>query len=61
MQLAGDVNFEELGRSTGEFSAAQLKAVGVEAGMIALGEGASNLKLERFHSGIAEGKVIILS
>ncbi|KLO06985.1 26S proteasome subunit P45 [Schizopora paradoxa] len=54
MQLAGDVNFEELARSTDEFNAAQLKAVCVEAGMIALREGASKLNHEHFHSGIAE-------
>lgn len=60
MQLAGDVNFEELARSTDEFNAAQLKAVCVEAGMIALREGASKLNHEHFHSGIAEGNVIVL-
>jgi 26S proteasome regulatory subunit T5 len=31
-----DVNFEELARSTDDFNAAQLKAVCVEAGMLAL-------------------------
>ena len=31
-----DVNFEELARSTPDFNGAQLKAVCVEAGMIAL-------------------------
>jgi len=54
MQLTGDVNFEELARSTDEMNAAQLKAVCVEAGMIALREGASKLSHEHFHSGIAE-------
>lgn len=58
MTLAGDVNFEELARSTDEFNAAQLKAVCVEAGMIALREGASKLSHEHFHSGIAEGELI---
>lgn len=57
MQLTGDVNFEELARSTDEMNAAQLKAVCVEAGMIALREGASKLSHEHFHSGIAEGRV----
>lgn len=58
MTLAGDVNFEELARSTDEFNAAQLKAVCVEAGMIALREGASKLSHEHFHSGIAEGELV---
>ncbi|KAF8319708.1 26S proteasome subunit P45 [Clavulina sp. PMI_390] len=54
MTLAPGVNFEELARSTDEFNGAQLKAVCVEAGMIALREGASKLNHEHFHSGIAE-------
>ncbi|KAL5524268.1 RPT5 [Sanghuangporus sanghuang] len=54
MTLRDDVNFEELARSTDEFNAAQLKAVCVEAGMIALREGASIISHEHFHSGIAE-------
>ena len=49
------VNFDELARSTDEFNGAQLKAVCVEAGMIALREGASQLNHEHFHQGIAEG------
>ena len=49
------MNFEELARSTDEFNGAQLKAVCVEAGMIALREGASRLGHEHFLSGIAEG------
>ena len=49
------VNFEEVARSTDEFNGAQLKAVCVEAGMIALREGASQLNHEHFHQGIAEG------
>lgn len=36
MNVSPDVNFEELGRSTDDFNAAQLKAVCVEAGMLAL-------------------------
>ncbi|KAI0076297.1 26S proteasome subunit P45 [Panus rudis PR-1116 ss-1] len=54
MTVAPDVNYEELARSTDEFNAAQLKAVCVEAGMIALREGASKLSHEHFLSGIAE-------
>ena len=54
MAVSGDVNFEELARSTDEFNGAQLKAVCVEAGMIALREGATMLSHEHFLSGIAE-------
>lgn len=55
MTVGPDVNYEELARSTDEFNAAQLKAVCVEAGMIALREGATKLGHEHFLSGIAEG------
>lgn len=55
MTLAPGVNFEELARSTDEFNGAQLKAVCVEAGMIALREGATKLNHEHYLSGIAEG------
>ena len=55
MTVGPDVNFEELSRSTDEFNGAQLKAVCVEAGMIALREGATKLSHEHFLSGIAEG------
>ncbi|KAI0345988.1 26S proteasome subunit P45 [Trametopsis cervina] len=54
MAVSADVNFEELARSTDEFNGAQLKAVCVEAGMIALREGATKLGHEHFLSGIAE-------
>jgi len=54
MTVGTDVNFEELARSTDEFNAAQLKATCVEAGMIALREGATKLGHEHFLSGIAE-------
>ncbi|KAG8907712.1 26S proteasome regulatory subunit 6A [Tulasnella sp. 403] len=54
MTLAQGVNFQELARSTDEFNGAQLKAVCVEAGMIALREGASKLNHEHYLSGIAE-------
>eukprot|EP00382_Lankesteria_abbotti_P002990 CAMPEP_0113849714 /NCGR_PEP_ID=MMETSP0372-20130328/3334_1 /TAXON_ID=340204 /ORGANISM="Lankesteria abbotti" /LENGTH=336 /DNA_ID=CAMNT_0000819635 /DNA_START=36 /DNA_END=1042 /DNA_ORIENTATION=+ /assembly_acc=CAM_ASM_000359 len=37
----GDVNFQELSRSTDDFNGAQLKAVCVEAGMVALRRGAT--------------------
>ncbi|KAG9078127.1 26S proteasome regulatory subunit 6A [Ceratobasidium sp. UAMH 11750] len=54
MNVGPGVNYEELARSTDEFNGAQLKAVCVEAGMIALREGATKLGHEHFHSGIAE-------
>lgn len=58
LKLAPDnVNFGELARSTDEFNAAQLKAVCVEAGMIGLREGATELTHEHFLSGIAEGEL----
>lgn len=58
MTVGDDVNFEEIARSTDEFNGAQLKAVCVEAGMIALREGATKLHHEHFHAGIAEGKLL---
>ncbi|TEB22758.1 26S proteasome subunit P45 [Coprinellus micaceus] len=54
MTCSPDVNYEELARSTDEFNGAQLKATCVEAGMIALREGATRLSHEHFLSGIAE-------
>ncbi|PPQ92831.1 hypothetical protein CVT25_004319 [Psilocybe cyanescens] len=48
------INYNELARSTDEFNAAQLKAVCVEAGMIGLREGATELTHEHFLSGISE-------
>jgi SpoVK/Ycf46/Vps4 family AAA+-type ATPase len=55
MTVEPGVNYPEIARSTDEFNGAQLKAVCVEAGMIALREGASKLSHEHFLSGIAEG------
>ena len=47
-----DVNFEELSRSTEEFNGAQLKAVCVEAGMVALRRDAKQLRHEDYVEGI---------
>eukprot|EP00744_Colponema_vietnamica_P000830 GILI01001440.1.p1 GENE.GILI01001440.1~~GILI01001440.1.p1 ORF type:complete len:432 (+),score=147.56 GILI01001440.1:142-1437(+) len=47
------VNFEELARSTEDFNGAQLKAVCVEAGMVALRRGGTVLKHNDFMEGIA--------
>jgi len=48
-----NVNFEELARCTVDFNGAQLKAVCVEAGMIALRRNATEIKHEDFMEGIA--------
>jgi len=49
-----DVNFEELARTTQDFNGAQLKAVCVEAGMVALRRGATMLRHEDFVEGISQ-------
>eukprot|EP01069_Polyplicarium_translucidae_P000127 Polyplicarium_translucidae@DN1070_c0_g1_i1.p1 len=48
-----DVSYQELARSTDDFNGAQLKAVCVEAGMVALRRGATELGHEDFVEGIA--------
>ncbi|GMK55371.1 hypothetical protein CspeluHIS016_0204270 [Cutaneotrichosporon spelunceum] len=48
------VNFEELARSTEDMNGAQLKAVCVEAGMLALRQNATQLSHEHFIGGILE-------
>lgn len=45
MNVHPDVNFEELARSTDDFNGAQLKAVCVEAGMLALRRDATEVYL----------------
>ena len=45
MNVNPDVNFEELARSTDDFNGAQLKAVCVEAGMLALRRDATEVCL----------------
>eukprot|EP00727_Mastigamoeba_balamuthi_P006212 m51a1_g221 putative 26s protease regulatory subunit 6a (436) ;mRNA; r:45636-47467 len=54
MNTHSNVNFEELARMTPDFNGAQLKAVCVEAGMIALRREADTLMHEDFVEGIAE-------
>ncbi|QPG76336.1 26S proteasome regulatory subunit 6A [Brettanomyces nanus] len=54
MSVDDNVNWQELARSTDEFNGAQLKAVTVEAGMIALRTGQSVVKHEDFIEGISE-------
>lgn len=48
MHVDPSVNYEELARSTDEFNCAQLRAVAVEAGMVALREGATIIGHEHF-------------
>ena len=48
------VNFQELARCTEDFNGAQLKAVCVEAGMIALRREASTIQHEDFMEGISQ-------
>jgi len=50
----GGVNWAELARSTDEFGGAQLKAVCVEAGMIALRMGKSKISHEHYVDAVAE-------
>lgn len=52
MNVSSDANFEELGASTDDFNAAMLKAVCVEAGMLALRRDATEVTHEDFVEGI---------
>jgi len=52
MNVNSEVNFEELGRCTDDFNGAQLKAVCVEAGMLALRREATEIHHEDFIEGI---------
>jgi 26S proteasome regulatory subunit T5 len=54
MNVSPDVNFDELGRSTDDFNAAQLKAVCVEAGMLALRRDGTIINHEDFNEAILE-------
>ncbi|CAM8927029.1 hypothetical protein QQ045_023145 [Rhodiola kirilowii] len=54
MNVNPDVNFEELARSTDDFNGAQLKAVCVEAGMLALRRDATEVMHEDFNEGIIQ-------
>uniref|UniRef100_A0A7S0Z5Z3 AAA+ ATPase domain-containing protein n=1 Tax=Hemiselmis tepida TaxID=464990 RepID=A0A7S0Z5Z3_9CRYP len=54
MNVSDSVNFEELARCTDDFNGAQLKAVAVEAGMVALRRGATELTHEDYVEGITE-------
>merc|ERR1712137_782248 len=52
MKTSPDINFDELSRCTQDFNGAQLKAVCVEAGMLALRRNAKELQHEDFVEGI---------
>ena len=54
MNVSPDVNFDELGRSTDDFNAAQLKAVCVEAGMLALRRDGTIVNHEDFNEAVLE-------
>jgi len=54
MNVNPEVNFEELARGTEDFNGAQLKAVCVEAGMLALRRDAVEVQHEDFNEGIVQ-------
>jgi len=54
MNCSAEVNFEELARCTDDFNGAQLKAVCVEAGMIALRRDSTQINHEDFMDGITQ-------
>ncbi|KAF9164124.1 TATA-box-binding protein 1 [Actinomortierella ambigua] len=54
MNVSEDVNWAELARSCDEFNGAQCKAICVEAGMLALRRGGTQLSHDDFLQGIAE-------
>merc|ERR1719162_863727 len=54
MNVSSDVNFDELAKCTDDFNGAQLKAVAVEAGMLALRREATQLGHEDFMEGIIQ-------
>ncbi|KAL2153433.1 hypothetical protein VTH82DRAFT_4588 [Thermothelomyces myriococcoides] len=54
MKVDSNVNWDELARSTDEFGGAMLKAVCVEAGMIALRQGKNKIGHEHYVDAIAE-------
>jgi len=53
MNVSPSVNFEELARCTDDFNGAQLKAVCVEAGMLALRRGGTELQHEDYVEGVS--------
>ena len=59
MNVSSDVNFKELARCTDDFNGAQLKAVCVEAGMIALRRGATELIHEDYMEGNNDGGTVL--
>eukprot|EP00696_Hemimastix_kukwesjijk_P012167 gnl/Hemi2/2525_TR892_c0_g10_i1.p1 gnl/Hemi2/2525_TR892_c0_g10~~gnl/Hemi2/2525_TR892_c0_g10_i1.p1 ORF type:complete len:429 (+),score=203.95 gnl/Hemi2/2525_TR892_c0_g10_i1:70-1356(+) len=53
MNVRPDINYEELARCTDDFNGAQLKAVCVEAGMLALRRNATEINHEDFVEGVS--------
>lgn len=58
MNVHPDINFQELARSTDDFNGAQLKAVCVEAGMLALRRDATEVC---FHSNMQLNSLKIMT
>ena len=54
MNVSPDVNYDELARGTDDFNGAQLKAVCVEAGMLALRRDGTTVNHEDFVEGIVQ-------
>lgn len=54
MNVSDNVNYEEIARCCEDFNGAQLKAVAVEAGMMALRRGATELTHEDYVQGVQE-------
>ncbi len=54
MNVSEKVNFEELARCTDDYNGAMLKAVAVEAGMLALRRDAKEIQHEDFMEGITQ-------
>jgi len=54
MRIDSEVNFEEIARMTEDFNGAMLKAVCVEAGMVALKRNADYLHHEDYVEGLAQ-------
>ena len=54
LKCSSGINYEEIARTTQDFNGAQLKAVCVEAGMIALRREATEICHEDFQQGVLE-------
>jgi 26S proteasome regulatory subunit T5 len=61
MNVHPDVNFEELARSTDDFNGAQLKAVCVEAGMLALRRDATEVLSHAYPVSLSNLRTLVLA